>query len=138
MTSIDTSLSTHQPSRPTLVARSTSLRMAAVGIAAAAVIAISGTVSSSSDSTACHTWHPQSIAESQHQHILHPQQAVTALQFSWNPGGAATGDQVQHSWNPQGAIDGDDQHSWNPRSVAGPVAHSWNPTADPTDACLPS
>ena len=136
MTAIDTRFSTRRPSRPRLVTRSTGLRIATVGIAAAAVIAIGGSVSSSSDSAGCQTWHPQTIVAGRHQHTLHPPQAIAAVQHSWHPEGATSG---RHTWNPKGATDGRYQHTWNPTpSFATPVVHSWHPPADLIGACLPS
>jgi hypothetical protein len=117
---------------------STTQRIATLGIAAAAVTAIGGTVSSAGDeATTCLSWHPRIIVTDRYQHTWNPDEATEGrYQHTWTPDEAIDG-RYQHTWNPDEAIDGRYQHTWNPdEAIEGRHQHTWNPAGDPSDACV--
>jgi hypothetical protein len=103
---------------------STTHRIATLGIAAAAVTAIGGTVSvAGDDATTCQTWHPRIMVSDAYQH-------------TWNPADVTEGG-YQHTWNPADVTEGGYQHTWNPADVTeGGYQHTWNPAGDRSDACV--
>lgn len=116
------------------VRTSTKQRIATLGIAAAAVITLQGTVAGAgNDATTCQTWHPQAIVADQYQHTWNPENLTAGQQHTWNPEHASS-TQHQHSWNPEDVADAY-QHILNPQH--GPSQqHSWNPSGDEPDVCL--
>ncbi len=114
--------------------RSTTQRIATLGLATVAVIAIGGTVSGAGDdaTTTCHTWHPR-VVVSGRQHTWNPDNAIDGrYQHTLNPDDTVDG--YEHTLNPDDAVDGRYQHTWNPDdAVDGRYQHTWNP--ERSDAC---
>jgi hypothetical protein len=118
--------------------RSITQRIATLGLAAVAVTAIGGNVSSAGDeTTTCRTWHSPTLVSSRYQHTWNPADAVDGRhQHTWHPDGAIDA-QHQQTWNPDDSVEGRYQHTWNPDdAVEGRYQHTWNPAGDRSDACL--
>jgi hypothetical protein len=116
--------------------RSTTQRIATLGLAAMVVAAIGGTVSGAGDEAAtCQIWHPRIIVGG-HQHTWNPDNAVDGrYQHTLNPDNA-TGGRYQHTLNPDNATDGRYQHTLNPDdAVDGRYQHTLNPASNRSDAC---
>ena len=119
--------------------RSTTHRIATLALAAVAVTAIGGTVSSADDdATTRQTWHPSINVSGRYQHTWNPDNAVDGRdQHTLNPAGAIDG-RYQHTWSPDNTVDGRYQHTWTPDdTIDGHYQHTWNPVGDHSDASLP-
>ena len=117
--------------------RSTTQRIAILGLAAVALTTIGGTASGAGDeaTTTFQTWHPGVVVSGRYQHTLNPDNAIDGrYQHTLNPAGPIEG-RYQHTFNPD-AIEGRYQHTWNPvDAIEGRYQHTWNLAGECSDAC---